>query len=111
MYDSTSHMQPGYRFQYQVPPKSPPFSMMRKSVMPRRRRFTAASIPANPPPRITTSVSASTGARVCDGSAHGSRSRSYSPSSWYWPRPSARSRFSRSRAYLAFASSTCTPQN
>jgi hypothetical protein len=111
MYDSTSHMHPGYRFQYQVPPKSPPFSTIRKSVIPRRSRFTAASIPAKPPPRITTSVSTSTASRVDDGSAHGSRSRSWSPSSWYCATPSARRRFSRSRAYLACTSSICTAQN
>jgi hypothetical protein len=33
-YDSTSHWAPGYRFQYHVPPKSPPFSMIRMSSMP-----------------------------------------------------------------------------
>ena len=45
-------MQPGYRFQYQVPPKSPAFSTIRKSVIPCLPRSIAVSIPAKPPPTI-----------------------------------------------------------
>ena len=41
MYDSTSHIAPGYRFQYHVPPKSPPFSMILMSSMPASRRPSA----------------------------------------------------------------------
>ena len=72
MVASTSHMQPGYRFQYQVPPKSAAFSMIRKLVMPRRTRPMPASIPAKPPPRTTTSTVSVIGSRVKSGSAHGS---------------------------------------
>ena len=39
--------------------------------MPRRSRFTAVSIPANPPPRITTSISSVTGSRVKPGRPRG----------------------------------------
>ena len=48
---------PGYRFQYQVPPKSPPFSMILKSSIPASRNLAPASIPPNPPPMMTTSAS------------------------------------------------------
>jgi hypothetical protein len=36
-----SQRSPGYRFQYQVPPKSPPFSITRKLSMPACRNRTA----------------------------------------------------------------------
>ena len=68
MYDSTSHMQPGYRFQYQVPPKSPAFSTIRKSRMPSLVRLMAVSMPPKPPPTMTTSVSSTIGSRVKPGS-------------------------------------------
>ena len=37
MYDSMSHCTPGYWFQYHVPPKSAPFSMMRMRLDAERR--------------------------------------------------------------------------
>ena len=76
MYDSTSHWQPGYRFQYQVPPKSPAFSTMRKSVTPRLIRLTPSIMPPKPPPTMTASVSSTTGSRVKPGSTQGSWSYS-----------------------------------
>ena len=101
MYDSTSHMQPGYRFQYQVPPKSPAFSTIRKSVIPCLPRSIAVSIPAKPPPTTTTVVSSTTGSLVKPGSTNGSLSRSSkSPvSSRHWAMPSGRRRFCCSVRY------------
>ena len=60
-------MQPGYRFQYHVPPKSPPFSMMRKSVIPSLVRLAPVSMPPKPPPTITTSDSSAIGSRTIGG--------------------------------------------
>ena len=51
--DAVSHCAPGYRFQYQVPPKPPPFSMIRTST-PASRRRAAVTRPAKPPPTQTT---------------------------------------------------------
>jgi hypothetical protein len=51
--DAVSHCAPGYRFQYQVPPKSPPFSMILTST-PASRIRAAATRPANPPPTQAT---------------------------------------------------------
>ena len=55
---------PGYRFQYHVPPTSPPFSQNRTSVNPASRSLYQSSRPANPAPTTTisqSSVSASRG--------------------------------------------------
>ena len=60
-------MQPGYRFQYQVPPKSPPFSMILKSVMPSLVRLAPVSMPPKPPPTMTTWVSSVIGSRTIGG--------------------------------------------
>ena len=57
MYDSMSQEAPGYLFQYHVPPKSPPFSMILKLSMPASLNLAPASIPPKPPPIITTSIS------------------------------------------------------
>jgi hypothetical protein len=51
--DAVSHCAPGYRFQYHVPPKPPPFSMIRTST-PASRSRAATTRPANPPPTHTT---------------------------------------------------------
>ena len=51
-----SHEAPGYLFQYQVPPKSPPFSIILKSSNPASLILAAASIPPKPPPIIAISV-------------------------------------------------------
>ena len=51
--DAVSHCAPGYRFQYQVPPKPPPFSMILTST-PASRSRAAVTRPANPPPTQTT---------------------------------------------------------
>ena len=64
MYDSTSQRIPGYRFQYHVPPKSAPFSMIRMSSTPAWRRRPAAMSPENPPPTMATSTKSVSGARV-----------------------------------------------
>ena len=60
--DAVSHCAPGYRFQYQVPPKSPPFSMMRTSCTPASTIRAQVARPAKPPPmnaNVTWSVLAS----------------------------------------------------
>ena len=55
MWLSVSHLEPGYLFQYQVPPKLPPFSMILKSENPASLSLDAARIPPKPPPMITIS--------------------------------------------------------
>ena len=55
IYDSMSQDAPGYLFQYQVPPKSPPFSIILKSSKPASLSLAAASMPPKPPPIITIS--------------------------------------------------------
>ena len=67
MYDSMSHITPGYRFQYQVPPMPPAWSMMRIRSIPALRRFAPARTPAIPPPTITTSTSSASGSRSTTG--------------------------------------------
>src|SRR6476620_6992843 len=73
--------------------------------MPRSWRPLAVSMPAKPPPTMTTVVSSTTGSRVNPGSTHGSWSNaSYSSVSCeYWAWPSSRSRFSRSARYRSRA--------
>ena len=44
---AVSHMAPGYRFQYHVPPKSPPFSMRRTSSTPALLSLAPVTRPAN----------------------------------------------------------------
>src|ERR1700688_4694034 len=51
---STSHRAPGYRFQYQVPPTSPPCSKTRTDSPSPRSRYSMYS-PAKPAPTTTTS--------------------------------------------------------
>ena len=45
-----SHCAPGYRFQYQVPPKSPPFSTIRTSSTPASFSLAPVTRPAKPAP-------------------------------------------------------------
>src|SRR3989344_5933766 len=78
MYDSTSQAQPGYRFQYQVPPKSPALSMILKLSMPASRSLPAQSRPPNPPPMTSTSSSSTMGSRVKSGSKSGPSMRGVS---------------------------------
>ena len=61
MYASVSQAAPGYRFQYHVPPKSPPFSIMRMSSKPSSLKRAPAIRPPNPPPIIATSTSSVNG--------------------------------------------------
>ena len=67
-----SQWMPGYRFQYQVPPKSPPSSRTRIESTPAWRSRAPASSPPNPPPTIAASTRSSSGSRVNSGSAYGS---------------------------------------
>ncbi len=67
-----SQRTPGYRFQYQVPPTSPAFSMIRIDPTPAWRSRAPASRPPKPPPMTTASTSSVSGARVKSGSACGS---------------------------------------
>ena len=48
MYDSTSHITPGYRFQYQVPPMPPAWSTMRIRSMPALRSWAPATHAGDP---------------------------------------------------------------
>ena len=99
--EAVSHIAPGYRFQYQVPPKPPPFSTMRTSPIPASVSRAAVSSPANPPPMtatVTWSVFGSRSARGVCGSSANCANRPVRR--WYWLLPSARSRLSRSDAYL-----------
>src|ERR1700722_13339906 len=60
--DAVSHCAPGYRFLYHVPPKSPPFSMMRTPCTPASTIRAQVARPAKPPPmnaNVTWSVLAS----------------------------------------------------
>ena len=52
--DAVSHCAPGYRFQYQVPPKPPAFSTTRTSVTPASLSRAPVTRPANPPPMSAT---------------------------------------------------------
>ena len=70
--DAVSHCAPGYRFQYQVPPKSPPFSMIRTST-PASRSRAPTTRPANPPPTHTTVRWSVRGARSVHGVCGSSR--------------------------------------
>lgn len=67
--ESTSQVAPGYRFQYQTPPKSDPVSTMRKLSTPAFRRLAADSRPDQPPPMITTSTSSVSEERLSGASA------------------------------------------
>ena len=64
MYDSISQEAPGYLFQYQVPPKSPPFSMILKLSIPASLNLAPANIPPKPPPITITSISSFMGSLV-----------------------------------------------
>ena len=106
MYDSTSHIAPGYRFQYHVPPKSPPFSTTRMPSTPACRSRAPASSPPNPPPMTTTSTSSSNGSRVDVATYGSSRKWANVPAmSWYWSLPSVRNRLSRSYRYFSRSAS------
>ena len=48
MYDSTSHITPGYRFQYQVPPMPPAWSMIRIRSDPGLAEVDAGEDPRDP---------------------------------------------------------------
>ena len=72
MYDSTSQAAPGYRFQYQVPPTSPPCSISRILPNPASRIRAPASSPPKPAPMIATSTSSVSGSRVKPASTYGS---------------------------------------
>ena len=68
--EAVSHCAPGYRFQYQVPPKPPPFSTIRQGT-PASVSRAAVSSPANPPPMnaaVTWSVFGARSARGVYGS-------------------------------------------
>ena len=100
--DAVSHCAPGYRFQYQVPPKSPPFSMMRTSDTPASMRRAPVTRPAKPPPtnaKVTWSVLASRDFTGMYGSSSWCAKRPFSGR--YCALPSGRSRLSRSALYLA----------
>ena len=64
--DAVSHCAPGYRFQYHVPPKPPPFSMIRTST-PASCSRAAVTRPAKPPPTQTTVRWSVIGARSVHG--------------------------------------------
>jgi hypothetical protein len=67
MYDSTSHITPGYRFQYQVPPTPPAWSTIRIRSSPAWRSARRRADRRCPPPTITTSTSSVTGSPIGDG--------------------------------------------
>src|ERR1700722_916504 len=97
--DAVSHCAPGSRFQYQVPPKSPPFSMMRTSCTPASTIRAQVARPAKPPP-MNANVTWSVLASRCATGVYGSwAKRPFSGR--YCALPSARSRLSRSAPYLA----------
>src|SRR5713101_657676 len=112
MYDSMSHCAPGYRFQYQVPPKSPAFSITRMRSMPASRSLAAVIRPPRPPPMITTSTSSRSGSRTKPGAMYGSSTyREKSPlTSWYCSLPSSLIRLSRSTRYFSRSSSGSKPR-
>ena len=66
---------PGYLFQYQVPPKSPAFSIILKSSIPASLNLAAANIPPNPPPTISTSTSSLRGSLSISSSIYGSSTK------------------------------------
>src|SRR5258708_2720103 len=94
---------PGYRFQYHVPPKSAPFSMIRKLATPARRSSTAVSSPAMPPPTIRTSTDSVDGSRLAGTLMWGSREKSAkAPSTaMYCALPFGLSRLLRSSRYFS----------
>ena len=65
--DAVSHWAPGYRFQYQVPPTSPPLSMIRTRPTPASTSLAAVSRPAKPAPITATVTSSVTGSRASSG--------------------------------------------
>ena len=67
-YDSTSQAMPGYRFQYQVPPTSPPFSQKRTSSNPAACSLCHSSSPAKPAPTTAMSHSSVSASRAIGGS-------------------------------------------
>ncbi|CAM5557326.1 hypothetical protein SHIRM173S_06265 [Streptomyces hirsutus] len=67
-----SQWMPGYRFQYQVPPKSPPVSTTRTDSTPRWRIRAPARMPPNPPPTTATSTVSCSGSRSAVSPAYGS---------------------------------------
>ena len=88
-------LDPGKRFQYQTPPKSPPISMTRTSSTPAFLRYAPASSPAIPPPRTATSMSSRSG-------------RGASPAYTDRPRRSPRSRPSiRGTASILLGADAC----
>ncbi len=67
MYDSTSHMTPGYRFQYQVPPMPPALSMSTTLRRPCSRSLAPTVTPDIPAPMIATSTSSTSASRSVNG--------------------------------------------
>ena len=67
MYDSTSHITPGYRFQYQVPPIPPALSISTIRRRPASRSFAPMTTPDIPAPMMATSTSSVTGSRSTNG--------------------------------------------
>lgn len=98
----TSQAAPGQRFQYQVPPKSPALSMIRKSLIPALVSSAPRHNPPNPPPKTKKSVSMSSGSRstrVVYGSVR--QCWNCPLNCLYWAFPSFLSRLSRSARYLS----------